>query len=373
MAGRISWQISLDGLDQQIVKLKTLDSLLNAISRKGGLGGGPGGGLPGSGGVGGVPPIVPVGGPGSSAVGTTAAATGAAIGASRGIGNLAQATASWFTTNKTYTINLGRMMNGIKSFFTTNKQLTIPFYYPSLKGMMGGIGGGMKGLGGGILGDVKGMFGEVKLALTSWAAKLFALTGIMMALHKAIASLIQGVKEGASVFQLSARTAKPAAQHVRLKTAFAGVGLAGGELEAMTAMQQFNPRARSAGIPGTNEIISAMRVSQYANIQQLTNMAKQFEEVLGRSEDAARQMESSSAAGQRLSQNGVIIGLKWNAMLEQLAEALSPVIARLQEYAELLLDSINTMLELWNLFHKDQRDLITKPGQERTVGMKGED
>jgi hypothetical protein len=66
---------------------------------------------------------------------------------------------------------------------------------------------------------------------------------------------------------------------------------------------------------------------------------------------------------------GVIIGLKWNAMLEQLAEALSPVISLLQEFAEKLLDMVNEFLEIWNYFHKDKKDLIT-PGQQRTAGMK---
>ena len=420
MAGRISWTISFDGLDAQITKLRQLDSLLNSISRKSILGGGLGGGINvgGAGGVGTV--IIPSTTTGAAAGGTAAgtaagAAAGAAIGTA-GAGEVSRVRdwrrlfdpkAPWMHHDEPAKaiINFAKKMASDQAAFNikipkTNPSTLSQIYAnrakwartggawgplsglsgnaPSdiLKNMMGGVGslfgsgGRLSKLGGAASAGMELIFNKLGTVLTSFMAKLLVITTIIIALHKAIRFLIDGIHKGAEVFQMAARTATPAAQHVRLKTAFAAVGLAGGELEALTALQQFNPKARGTTIPGTDEMFSALRAAQFANIQQLVNMSKQFEEAMRRSEGAARQMESSSSKNQQLALNGVIIGLKWNAMLEQLAEAMAPLIELFQRIAEVLFDNINYLLEIWNLFHRNQTGLLV-PGQQRIPGMRG--
>jgi hypothetical protein len=236
---------------------------------------------------------------------------------------------------------------------------------------VGGVGGGRG------RSEIVGAFKTLDKGVQWMASKMFQfsmfLAGVLAplyAFHKAIQFLSKGMEKLGETYQMSARVARPASENVALKAAFAAAGLGGGEYEYQTAQQQFNPRARISTLPSSGEVIAAMRPAQYGNIQQLTNMAKQFDEAMKRAEDSARQMEASSAAGQRLALNGVIIGLKWNAMLEQLAETMSPVISLFQSLAEKLLGMVNESLEIWNFFHKNKVDLI-KPGQERTLGMKG--
>src|ERR1035437_7214154 len=440
MSGRISWSISFDGLDAQIVKLRTLDTLLNSISRKGGLigGNGPGGiNVNGRGGT----TFLPSGGTGAAGGGTAAAAAvaGATIGSSGVfskdymeklgkkfekrikdlgltdaqlntplIGDIRAAAARMVNNRRRqspYKFNINNLgaltgnsmgngmtigagaggftgaantiFNGIGTGgFAGGRPPIIPGLPPAGRGGVGGAGGA----GGAWSGGLRNASAIASVAGAGKLAKLFSAFGkfnlivasviaVLLLLRKTVQLLAEGTKEGASVFQLSARTARPGAENTRLKAAFGAVGLGGGEYEYQTAQQQFNPKAKTQGVPGTQEVIAALRPAQYANIQQLANMAKQFEEAMKRSESSARQMEQSSAAGQRLSMTGVIIGLKWNAMLEQLAEALSPVIELLQTWAEIILDTINEFLELYNLMHKDKRDLI-KPGSERTMGMR---
>src|ERR1035437_4393786 len=279
MSGRISWSISFDGLDAQIVKLSTLDTLLNSISRKGGLigGNGPGGiNVNGRGGT----TFLPSGGTGAAGGGTAAAAVaGATIGSSGVfskdymeklgkkfekrikdlglteaqlntplIGDI-RASAARMVNNRRrqspYNFNINNLgaltgnsmgngmtigagaggftgaantiFNGIGTGgFAGGRPPIIPGLPPAGRGGVGGAGGA----GGAWSGGLRNASAIASVAGAGKLAKLFSAFGkfnlivasviaVLLLLRKTVQLLAEGMKEGASVFQLSDRTARP--------------------------------------------------------------------------------------------------------------------------------------------------------------------
>src|ERR1035437_9270396 len=273
MSGRISWSISFDGLDAQIVKLRTLDTLLNSISRKGGLigGNGPGGiNVNGRGGT----TFLPSGGTGAAGGGTAAAVVaGATVGYSGvfskdyleklrkkfekrikdlglteaqlnapiignirasaermmnkrrrqspynfNINNLGALTGNSMGNGMTIGAGAGGFTGAANAIFNGTgaggfaggRPPIIPGLPPAGAGGAGGAwSGGLRNAsaiasaaGAGKLAKLFSAFGKFNLIVASVIA-------VLLLLRKTVQLLAEGMKEGASVFQLSDRTARP--------------------------------------------------------------------------------------------------------------------------------------------------------------------
>jgi hypothetical protein len=435
MAGKISWQIELQGLDAQITKLRTLDTLLNAISRKGGMLGGAGGiNVGGSGGTT-VVPGVPGGSSGinNSATVIAAAALGSRPNVNRydaqgnskpvqppyvapkNINTLDQRLASamkrgdWGAVSDISHRFASHFGTGyppmLKGKPTAASHLPYSSLYPEGNLPPGGIRGGLQamrmvsgdihsglGITGRVIGNglstgagaavgafgqagkqVAGLFGSGPKSMMGILDKFFpqiiAITIAFEVLKKAVDLLINGIKKGAEMYQLAAKQATTVGKVSQLKSAFAAIGMGGAEEEAMTAMGQFNPNAKRTTMSG-GQVIGAMRAAQFANIQQLTNMSKEFEAAMNDAASSARQMQLGAKANQEMSAGMVAISREWSTLLSQSATALQPFIQYVENTTEGFLKLANATLELYNRLQKFLHLIPSgEPGMTRVGGM----
>ena len=401
MAAQVAWQISFPGLDQQITKLQQMKVLIDSISR----------GVSGLGGVGGRLGTIPGGGtvflPGGAGTSTGTSALGTAAGAALGAGaaSINQQSMIRDALQRAGFMrgNVGGSAGGQSAYNVTqmgkefmDKMLPSLTKYVGKPGYSSPIGPGMafgekwagikesikKDFSGG-LGGLRGAMstaaggggiGGVVTALAGGFGKLFPIIGAVIlafgALHKVIKLLEEGIRHGAEAYQTAARQARSIRESVTLKQAFAEVGLVGGEEAAMTAMAQFNPRAKRTGVPGTSEVIGALRAAQFANIQQIVNMSEEFAEAMRMAEGAARQTEKAAKATQKESSGISAIGMEWKTLLTQLAAVTYPVIRLFEVLVIGLFRVINTVLEplirLGQLLHLIPEGV---PGTARIAGM----
>ena len=429
MAASLQWQISFPGLDQQIVKLQQMKVLIDSISR--GISGmNAAGGRLGMvpGGMGGGTVILPSGTTGHGGGAVSGAAAGAIAGGGAGgavrdtlrelsrerkavqvayrdrwsIGDESQewvlkpeisnARAKFIRSKMKYTGTPGYSspIGPGMAFGAANRQYGgggIGYKSPIGPGLLHGekwaglkaslmsdAGGGMGGITGGwktAMGG--GGFGGLGSALSGGFMKLIPLLGILYTafnlLRKAAQLLAEGIKNGAEAYQKAARHANTVGASFQLKSAFAAIGLGGGEEDAMTAMGQFNPKARKTALSG-GEVIGAMRAAQFANIQQLTNMSEEFEAAMKDAEANARQMEASSKATMIMSMDMSAISREWHTLLTQVAADMYPILHGMFDDAKKLLQIFNYLEEI-TIRIKQMLHMIPagEPGQERTAGM----
>src|ERR1035441_2612544 len=371
MAGAISWAISFTGAEKSIAQLKTIDTLLNSISRKGGMFGGGAGGINigGQGGttfIGGVPSGT---GRGSNAASTAAAAAGAAVGSGNSrtprenlhsanemlekglfevrnnptrmaklqrnikvmegtIGYVEALAAGWETMKSGG--KTGAITAAAKEAFRKAREEyeysgpTAPGGYPVGSGIIRTLSNGLtehiQGLSRGLRGGIGKIAGGDMAG--GWAALKPVIGQIIAAfliLRKVTELLAEGIKHGAEAYQQGARHGSGVGTAFQLKSAFAAIGMGGGEENAMLAMGQFNPKAKKMTLPG-GEVIGMMRAGQFAGAQQLTNMSKEFEVAMKDAASSARQMEESAKATQRLSMQTSAIGREWHTLWTQIAK-----------------------------------------------------
>ncbi len=192
----------------------------------------------------------------------------------------------------------------------------------------------------------KGPFGFLKKVIDKLIETFGGLIIKAFGVYEALKKLLEGIQHAAEAFQLAARQALPVGESVALMNAMKAIGISGGATERMLAQAEFNRRSQRVGISGTEAMIGAARVSGFADIQQLTNMSKEFTLAMILGKDNAREMEKASGIN-------LINSILWNqltsefkTLLSQLAAALGPIITLMELWAMTLLKAINYFLEM---------------------------
>src|ERR1035437_1989433 len=392
MSGRISWSISFDGLDAQIAKLRTLDTILNSISRKGGLlGGGTRGiNIGGQGGttfIGGVPSGTGAGASSATVAGLAAGVTaGESVGSTRAtklksesipielrnfvnksIGNKG-------ITDKGYEKLFTRYgMEGVKAFNQIRNEriarrkgikesgvptVISPDYIKRINHLQestilrnikaSGIGIGRN------LGEMagKGPMGASIASglLTKLTSPLALVIAAFLVLHTVTKLLIEGIKHGAEAYQHAAKMGGDVGSHFALTEAFKAIGMEGIDTQALQG--QFNPKAKKFGVPDSDMVLGAAKAGQFGNVQQLTNMSEEFKRAMERATDSAERMGKVAYTAQKITTAGSEVSVQWKTMLTQLAAAFYPLIRLIQGLSIGLVNAINTILEGINWLEK---------------------
>lgn len=225
----------------------------------------------------------------------------------------------------------------------------------------GGIGG--SGGGGGLLGLLSGG------SFSKMFPAVIALTAAFAALHKVVHILTEAIKHGAEAYQMGARHGGSVGASFQLKSAFEAIGMGGGAENAMMAIGQFNTKAKKTTLSG-GEVIGAMRAGQFANVQQLTNMSKEFEAAMRDAGDNARQMASAGKASQETNSQLVGIQREWQTLLTQISTELYPIIHSIADMIKSALEAMNALLEV-SIKLKQILHIIPagEPGKTRIPGM----
>lgn len=236
------------------------------------------------------------------------------------------------------------MFNPVRKFLEFNEFLNqmLAKFQKSLGGRIEAVGGFFGKLVGGAAGkhikDFSDQLAKGKLGVTG-------LIAVVLLLKVSFEALINAAKRGAEAFQEAARVGHSIRDTSQLRFAMQAIGISGEATSHMLLEAERNRTQRQFGVPGTNMMVAAARVSGFGNVQQLANMSKEFEIAMRASAANARQMERSSGLNLLTSMlwNGLV--REFQTMLSQLAAVISPLTDGIIALIKIILKGVNALLE----------------------------
>jgi len=152
----------------------------------------------------------------------------------------------------------------------------------------------------------------------------FGLLGAAIgAIIVSLLSMREAIKETAELYRQSAREGQSIRDQAQVNHAFGAIGM---KTPDLTKFYQ-------SGYSGdANSFINAARTGMFGQEgQQLINMSEEFKSAMKDAEHAAKQMEKSAWASEKISREGSAIGMEWKALWAEIVEGASPLIVALEE------------------------------------------
>ena len=179
--------------------------------------------------------------------------------------------------------------------------------------------------------------------MSNWKSSLVIVTTAMLALHKAIRLLQEGVQHGAETYRNAARMGTAIGDNFAITSAFKAIGMESPDLSRLQG--QFNQRANKFDAPGTDVILGAAKAGQFGNMQQLLNMSVEFKAAMADAVANGRQMAAIAQPLNQLSISTSELGREWKTLESQLADLFEPVLYAVVESLKFLISSLNWAAE----------------------------
>jgi hypothetical protein len=166
------------------------------------------------------------------------------------------------------------------------------------------------------------------------------------ALKKVIDLAIEGIQIGADAYQHAAKTGMSVGRYSNIANAFKSIGMDTPDL-AMLHGQFGKGDERRMNAPGdANVVLGAARAGQMGEMQQLTNMSKEFMEAMNEGAASAQQMAGASKDAQRTSSAWAGVTREWTTLLAQLGDLMSPILRGISRVIEYIFHKLNFLFEM---------------------------
>lgn len=188
-----------------------------------------------------------------------------------------------------------------------------------------------------------GGIAQIGQSLFKLLGPILGISTAFLALKKVVDLLIEGLKHGTEAYLRAAKFGQTVQQSSNFSEAAKVLGV--DSLDLAELQGQFNNKATKYNSGGTE--LGAGRANQFGQNQQLINLAKDFEAAMKDGAANARQMGEASRATYELNMNTSELSREWDTLLTQFVAMISPLIEFIEYNIKLLLEAENLLAEAW--------------------------